>query len=265
MSSPVEWRALQFGRAAAEALASGAPARVFAAFERSCYVETPEGIACIGDARIGLGPLNVIVAAPGAMPRVGARISIELGKARRWAPAALKRRPDRRGLSAPRRALWCRTRTGEGLAPMLDAPERLAPRARRAAQAFIDWLATGAEGPAPRAAASLIGLGPGLTPAGDDFIGGALIALGVAGRVDVAGRAAAWVLARVQRTNRISAAHLACAARGEGHEALHRLLASLRPRGWGFRAALEALDGIGHTSGHAAAAGALLALQPNLR
>ncbi|HEY5637394.1 MAG TPA: DUF2877 domain-containing protein [Burkholderiales bacterium] len=259
MSSPVEWRALRLGRAAAEALASGEPARVFAAFGRSCYVETPAGIACIGDARIGLGPLNVIVATPGAMPPVGTRIRVELRKASRWVPRV--RAPERRELTARQMAAWRLGRPSEGLATMLDAPECLAPRACRAAHAFLDWLAAGARDPAPRSAAALIGLGPGLTPAGDDFIGGALIALRAAGRTGMADRAAAWALARARRTNRISAAHLACAACGEGHEALHRLLASLRPRGRGFPAALDALDRIGHTSGRDAAAGALLALQ----
>lgn len=259
MSSPVEWRALGLGRAAAEALASGDAARVFAAFGRSCYVETAAGIACVGDARIGPGPLNVIVAAPGVMPRVGALVRLDLRKAKRWTPRA--RAPARRELSAQQRAAWRLGRPSEGFAALLDAPETVAPRTRRAAQAFLDWIAAGARDPTPRAAAALIGLGPGLTPAGDDFIGGALIALRAAGRVGVADRASAWALTRARRTNRISAAHLACAARGEGHEALHRLLASLRPNGRGFPAALEALDRIGHTSGRDAAAGALLALQ----
>ena len=48
MSSRAELRARHAGRAALTALRAPGPARVFAAFERSCYVETAAGIACIG-------------------------------------------------------------------------------------------------------------------------------------------------------------------------------------------------------------------------
>ncbi|MDA0226200.1 MAG: DUF2877 domain-containing protein, partial [Proteobacteria bacterium] len=77
----------------------------------------------------------------------------------------------------------------------------------------------------------------------------------------MAARVAAWALARAAGTNRISAAHLACAAQGEGHEALHRMLLSLTRPGAAFASALGALDRIGHTSGWDAASGALLALE----
>ena len=102
---------------------------------------------------------------------------------------------------------------------------------------------------------SLIGLGPGLTPAGDDFVGGAMIALRAFGNAPLADRIASWALPLARkRTNRISRAHLECAARGEGHEALHDLLCTFEEKH------LERLARIGHTSGLDAAAGALLAL-----
>ena len=49
------------------------------------------------------------------------------------------------------------------------------------------WLATTLDArhaalPIPAEAAALIGLGPGLTPSGDDFIGGMLIALRMLGK-----------------------------------------------------------------------------------
>ena len=65
-----------------------------------------------------------------------------------------------------------------------------------------------------------------------------------------------WALPLAARnTNRISRAHLECAATGEGHEALHDLLCSFDEKH------LERLSRIGHSSGLDAAAGALLALQ----
>lgn len=122
---------------------------------------------------------------------------------------------------------------------------------RKPAQAFLSWVAgTGKPDDA------LIGLGPGLTPAGDDFAGGAMIALRAFGDAAGADRIAAWALPLARtNTNRISRAHLECAARGEGHEALHSYLHAFEKNH------LEALGRIGHTSGLDAAAGALLALR----
>jgi len=86
--------------------------------------------------------------------------------------------------------------------------------------------------PAPTPAIdALIGLGPGLTPSGDDFLGGILVTLHHLGIPDVAGDLAREVLARAeQRTNGISHAHLAAAANGEGLEPLIRSLKSQRAR-----------------------------------
>ena len=121
---------------------------------------------------------------------------------------------------------------------------------RKPAQAFLAWIAgTG------RPDDALIGLGPGLTPSGDDFVGGAMIALRAFGRHALADRIAGWALPLArERTSRISRAHLECAAQGEGHEALHDLLCSFDKKH------LERLARIGHSSGTDAAAGALLAL-----
>jgi Protein of unknown function (DUF2877) len=215
-------RVKQAGGAALAALRAG-PAKVFASFERSCYVETPAGIACLGT-DIGLGPLNAIAEDFESFP-VGNTVSIECGEARLWKPAAP---------------------SGIKKIPGSEIPASI----REPAQAFLDWIAgTG------RPDDALIGLGPGLTPAGDDFVGGAMIALRAFGRTQLADRIAAWALPLAkERTNRISRAHLECAAAGEGHEALHLFLCSFEEKH------LEALGRIGHTSGLDAAAGALLAL-----
>ncbi len=131
--------------------------------------------------------------------------------------------------------------------PGIEIPESI----REPAQAFLDWIAgTG------KPDDSLIGLGPGLTPAGDDFVGGAMIALRAFGECALADRIAGWALPLARgRTNRISRAHLECAAQGEGHEALHDLLCSFEKKH------LDRLARVGHTSGLDAAAGAMLALK----
>lgn len=253
MSSSIELHVAVLGEAARRVLAQG-EARVFAAFERSCYVETAAGIACVGSASIGRGPLNAILAQPRAMPVVGSTLRLRLDAASTWKPPCA--RPAE---SCVLGAHWARRRPKDGLAAMVDSPSSVEPHARRAVAAFTAWVKGNATGRAPAAASALIGLGPGLTPAGDDFVGGALIALHARGSHDVAARIGRWALALAERrTGRISRAHLACAARGEAHEALHALLAARDPDA--VVAAMDALDRVGHSSGWDAAAGALAGL-----
>ncbi len=104
---------------------------------------------------------------------------------------------------------------------------------------------------------ALVGLGPGLTPSGDDFLGGVLVALRQLGAARVAARLAAAVLSHAEwGTNDISRAHLAAAAGGEGAAALHGLLMSLcTPGAPGMRDWVSAIETIGHSSGWDAVAG----------
>jgi len=128
------------------------------------------------------------------------------------------------------------------------------------------WLETslrrpGAAIPVPISALDcLIGLGPGLTPSGDDFLGGMLVALHNLGATDLAGRLATAVLQRAEhRTNEISRAHLAAAAAGEGLNPVHAGLASLCALGdSGTNQCLSAIEAMGHTSGWDALAGVSL-------
>jgi hypothetical protein len=128
---------------------------------------------------------------------------------------------------------------------------------------LLDWLeaalaaASGAPSPPPAEAASLVGLGPGLTPSGDDLVAGMLLALQAEGRADLARSLAGWALPLArERTTIISRAHLACAAAGEGAAALHDTLAAVRAADRRRLAAgLDAVAAIGHTSGWDALAG----------
>jgi hypothetical protein len=89
---------------------------------------------------------------------------------------------------------------------------------------------------------ALAGLGPGLTPAGDDALAGILLVLGAHDR------AAAVAAADRARTNDISRAFLAWAARGHSIEPVHRLLAAGDDAGTAS-AALADLLRFGHSSG----------------
>jgi hypothetical protein len=85
-----------------------------------------------------------------------------------------------------------------------------------------------AAGPPPALAEGLVGLGPGLTPSGDDVLAGALLALHAFDRADRAARLAAWLRPRAEgRTGVVSLAHLECAAQGEGAAVLHGAMAAL--------------------------------------
>ena len=108
----------------------------------------------------------------------------------------------------------------------------------------------------PEAAAALIGLGPGLTPEGDDVV--AATAAVVAAGPWPAAEKAAWLAAALgpdlrARTTSLSATLLELAAQGQVAEPLQALLA-------GRRGALDRLLRIGHSTGRAYALGAARAL-----
>jgi len=234
---------VEVGRAARRALAR--PAKVIARFERSFYLESSAGIACIGGEALGGGPLNAIVVGFADAPPLAAEVRISMHGAQTWRATAVPRADASRIADIP-----------------LQQARGMFALPHPGAAALQGWLAAGAHGAAPRAASALIGLGPGLTPAGDDLVGGALIALHAMRRRALAARLGAWALRLARsRTSRISRAHLACAARGEGGVALHALLnAWLAGRRVPTRE-LAAVDAIGHTSGWDAAAGVALVLE----
>jgi hypothetical protein len=110
---------------------------------------------------------------------------------------------------------------------------------------------------------ALIGLGPGLTPSGNDLLGGVLVALRLRDRPDLAETLWNGIRGALESgTNAISRAHLAAAARGLGGAALHAVLNDLLTgKSDVIAARLAAIDRIGHTSGWDALAGAVLALR----
>ena len=239
------------GRAARETLAAGA-GEVCAVFRRSFYVHLNGHYACIGDASLGRGPLNALVSAFNE-PALGATVMVSLETARSWAPppALGNARPH---LAALRACLDGHV-PGEGLGcVILGVHNALSVHAQPALEAVERWLAGNTLG---HEAAQLIGLGPGLTPSGDDYLGGVLVALRWVGRGAQADSLWRWLEPRLsERTSAISAAHLAAAAGGEVHEALHDVLTDLAA--WetpDLLPSLSRLDALGHTSGWDALAG----------
>ena len=284
------------GSAAARALADDEHGSVLAVFRRSLYVEMSNGrLACVGGLLLGDGPLNARCDVPdglsfddgelepgedartsGSVLLVGDRFAFEIADAMPWRPPPA---PDpssdtmERGLDRLCGAASAFSHD-IGLGRLVLDPafhpngENLVlDRAAAAVAVLMDWLhrlvddPVGVPDPAGDAEV-LIGLGGGLTPSGDDWVGGAMIALKTLGRADVARRVAGWVLPLAQaRTGKISIAHLAAAAAGEGAAALHEAIRAIcTDDGPGLDTALRDIDAIGHTSGWDALAGAVVAI-----
>lgn len=281
MPSRIDLSAAEIGRFARAALAAGRCGKVIAAFERSFYVETDAGLACIGADSLRNGPLNVLLRAMPVTPAVGETVAcddagaafdsglrIALASALPWRPPqpALRRRSLLNASLAQLRRQCAARIPADGFGFLIAGPSKARPLsgALPAVRAYAGWLKRllGArQAAAPRSVAALIGLGPGLTPAGDDLIGGSLLALHAWRRKAVAERIARWALGiAADRTGKISRAHLACAANGEAGAALHALLCAVIAGAADFGREIDAIEAIGHTSGWDAAAGAMLAL-----
>jgi hypothetical protein len=115
--------------------------------------------------------------------------------------------------------------------------------------ALCDALGTGDRASAIAAATALAGLGEGSTPAGDDYLMGALHALWAADHPARAW-AASLAAAAAARTIALSAAWLAAAARGRVAVAWRELLAALAAGdAAAVAAAAAAVRACGHTSG----------------
>ena len=106
----------------------------------------------------------------------------------------------------------------------------------------------------------LLGVGPGLTPAGDDVLAGLLVGLWSFGQR--AERLRLAVLAGLSAgTTDLSAALLRCAAGGESIPQVNQLLRTMSGSAWQGRLdhAMYDLVRVGHTSGTALATGVLAA------
>lgn len=240
------------GRFARDALAHGA-GEVCAVFRRSFYLRSPGGrYACVGDEALGRGPLNALVSGF-KEPTLGAVVAVSTENAQLWEPAPPSgaARPNLAALRAcldghvPQEGLGC---------VILGVHNALSVHAQPALEAIDRWLAGNTLG---NEAAQLIGLGPGLTPSGDDYLGGVLVALRWVGRGSQADSLWRWLEPLLaERTSAISAAHLAAAASGQVHEALHEVLDNLSA--WqapDLHPCLARLDAVGHSSGWDALAG----------
>ena len=276
----VRLSAISVSRRVGRLLALAPRGSIIATFPRSCYVELGRRIIAVVAAELLNGPLNLVVALPPAttltnLPvrgavEVRARV-LEIGGGWRIDTARAHLWDARLTPLAGTAGLGSRLAS---IQTMLDAnapPESIA-RARGQPERATDAMARLATGvrrgdaaEAGRAAQDLAGLGPGLTPSGDDVLAGTLLAVAVLGPAHAQGFRDS-ILASVRgRTTRISEAYLEAAAAGEAGEAWHRLLAILRADGAAgaaddLRAAVQCILAFGETSGADMLAGFSLAM-----
>lgn len=274
----------EIGPVAAAAVEVPCEGRVGAVFTRSAYLDLGGTIVCVGVPELRRGPLNALVNSRSAVCEWLARIApgeavtgtpkrLRIGgmqlafeHARCWHPPRAALPVDRgrvaRGVAQIRSVAAGRI-PRDGLAFLVaggPSSNGLASAGHAAANALSRWLAGGmpeVPSEAVHALSQLIGLGPGLTPSGDDFLGGALIALHVLGREPLAQALAAKLLPLCEHaTHPISVAHVRAAAAGVGGEALHACLCAIVDAR-DPDACLEAIASTGHTSGWDALAGAV--------
>lgn len=238
--------------------------RVIAAFTVGCYiaVDAAPGVVAVTGTRASLLPNAIVAAAPLPPLRVragdSARFrdgSVVLGgveiKVRRWRdPAPVLGRVDP-------------LRLARGLSTLESSAAPGGIDAHPAVARLTAACRTGSRHRIAAAGPPLVGLGPGLTPSGDDLLAGLLFGLRALDLANLADALAAPVLAAAARTTPISAALLRCAAAGQPcGEAADLLLAVTADDG--VAAAAERLRGLGHTSGADLARGLILACRTYL-
>jgi hypothetical protein len=282
----VRIRACSISRSVRDALPKmPAVGRVLSIFRRACVIQYGHDmLVALVAPELGNGPLNVVLARSpsawldlqpgmpvqlhgGRLQLGGLKVSLE--GAETWEP-----RPDWKRLRACSETLlgrleqllvWaCSQTPGDTLLALFQDPSSVEPsgasvlhaRARRAAEAmWAGW--SGDEARLSSGTAQLAGLGSGLTPAGDDFVLGAMLCAWLAHPTP--GRYCETVLeACVPRTTMLSKAFLRTAAAGECGALWHRLLEALEG------GSAEQLDvatrevlSYGHSSGADALAGFL--------
>lgn len=271
---------LRAGVLAQEFCRSISLANVEAVFERCFYLRCGDAFICVGEPDIGNGPLTLIgniAPLSGLNFRLGQSAAIcerhitidnsvrfTLDQTESWRSSPWPACPSPAQLIDTCAALARRVAADapeEGLAHHVSGvPETsgrqppLARIARRRIVIFERWLSKVLDARHARVMAfeeaiqGLIGLGPGLTPSGDDFLVGALALLDAIGERNAhAALARAIIDALPGSTAPLSACFLRAAAAGHVGEALHCAVSSVITGG--VDAAIAAVENIGHSSG----------------
>jgi Protein of unknown function (DUF2877) len=148
-------------------------------------------------------------------------------------------------------------RSARAAQPIITDLTRLLPKAMTTGDASPELV---------RAATLLVGLGPGLTPSGDDFLGGLFLSLSALGQTEL--RDGLWDALAPEMdllTTGLSGAHVAAAADGLASDQVHKALnAILANDAAELPAHIAILRGIGHCSGCDTLAGIMTGLDAAL-
>jgi len=295
------FRATRCGSFAHDLLLDGRRGRIIALFKSSFYLEAGGAIACVGNGSLHACSVNVNTSAPASLDwsagglktgapwrmlggtlHVGGRYAIAMQETETWFTTATPRHWNaldlRRSVAELRRLCTLRApHEGLGRAAVGGEDATTRPCLVSFAMAPINGLRTWLTGAMtgamseeqlsgsdhPHALHHLVGLGPGLTPSGDDFLCGVLFTLHRLGHPGVAERL--WHRVRPLSKgagNAISFGHLAVAAAGGGSAPIDDLLAALPGGKSGvLRRLLDVVGKIGHTSGWDCVAGVLTAAE----
>ena len=281
--------AVSIGTQAVRVIGSSSRGRVAAVFNRSLYLELDSGWCCLVGKQLGAGPVNICVWLPGRMDIVtrnaavdtvdqgfviGNRLHVATASASVWTapivewseetlirglaaldPLCLDRAPIA-GLS---RIVWPRSSVDPGSFESCAAMPVVA--------SLADWLQRMFERDSwelpPGGITKLVGLGPGLTPSGDDFLVGMLVVLSLAGRFDLVAAVDQVIRpALVVGTGPISRLHVVAALDGESSERLHAMVNAVLVGDHNVLASrLVSISQVGHCSGWDTLAGAVTVLR----
>jgi hypothetical protein len=292
--SGVPGHGVQIGCFARDVIDGARSGCVTAVFERSGYIEVDGDWVCVANVDAGYNAVTISVRSSASNDwldyfQVGAPVvitpsllsisdcpAVNLSPLMPWSPAVAQSwslSTLSSGLQALTKWVPDARLPADGLGQYLYGSQAIgvATRESNAAGGAIadltQWLcgvvdSTGESGVLARSVRTLIGLGPGLTPSGDDFLAGMLIALSACGAKRWQHQLGNAVQAGLQGTGPVSQTHLKAAVKGEGGEALHQALVALMA-GEGDRLgpALSALDRVGHTSGWDGLAGVVTVLR----
>ena len=247
-------RVIEVGDTARRSIDGAAVARVVAALRHSLYLEVAGEIVWLGPPSSTLHGRAIVTG--DSLDVDGAtrvETSFDLRAAREWRPRSLDHAIDSAVLARESRRLAGLVHDvgrPDGFGALLAGQRPAFPldHAEERARRFLDACARNDPAAATAMGEGLLGLGPGLTPSGDDLVGGAFFARRLIGGWE---DAAAVVRARAhERTHPISATLLGDLLDGSGHAPLHDLAQALTRSD--EAAALDAaarLVRIGHSSG----------------
>jgi hypothetical protein len=243
----------ELGLGALELLSNPGVGRVAGVYSNAAYLSMPGGLVALTSFDVHSGPVHARSGAPLGNLRVGDKVVVtssllqsgpvllELDRASVWRGEV----PAAEELASGRRL--CLELLQEAPAPAV--PLDLVSRTSRQLE----------EHDLVGAARTLGGVGPGLTPAGDDCLAGILLVRRIFGAEPP--ETLEKVASQVE-TNDVSYCFLRWAARGQAVEPVHRflLLASAGDPD-GARVALKELTAVGHSSGADIALGLKLGLE----